>query len=212
MTIIPVSLVAAWLYAAMHLAGFSLNFVTATSGAISIGVGIDYSIHMTERFREELRRVGDPPAALRRAADGSGVALLASAGSTIVGFTIMGFAPIPLFASYGILTAVMIALALAASLLVLPALLLLVAPGPARRSVRSDAPQPRAPRRGGGQWSGRPGSNPLSGRKGLCLGSRGSHWQRPRWRGAALRGGKHRPRPWPRRRSPTGESPGPYHR
>ena len=130
-TVIPVGLVAAWLYALMYLSDFSLNFVTATIGAISIGVGIDYSIHMTERFREELRRASSPRVALARAADGTGVALLASAGSTIVGFSIMGLAPMPLFASYGILTAVMVALALAASLLVLPSLLLLVAPATA---------------------------------------------------------------------------------
>ena len=62
------------------------------------------------------------------------MALFASAGSTIVGFAILALAPMPLFATYGVLTAVMIALALAASLLVLPSLLLLVAtPGRTNR-------------------------------------------------------------------------------
>jgi predicted RND superfamily exporter protein len=103
-----------------------LNFVTATIGAVSIGVGIDYSIHMTERFREELRRSRSSAEAARRAARGTGVALAASAASSAGGFVVMGFAPMPLFSSYGILTAIMIAFALAASLLVLPALLTLV--------------------------------------------------------------------------------------
>ena len=125
-TIIPIGLVVAWLYALMHLMGFSLNFVTATIGAVSVGVGIDYSIHMTERFREELRSASDRISALRLAARGTGVALVASAASSIVGFAIMGLAPMPLFASYGMLTAIMIFLALAASLAVLPSLLLLV--------------------------------------------------------------------------------------
>ena len=125
-TIIPVGLVVAWLYGFMYLTGFSLNFVTATIGAISIGVGIDYSIHMTERFREELRRATGSMEALRQAARGTGVALVASASSSIVGFAIMGLAPMPMFASFGILTAVMIFLALAASLVVLPSLLVLV--------------------------------------------------------------------------------------
>ena len=89
-TIIPVGLVVAWLYGFMYLTGFSLNFVTATIGAISIGVGIDYSIHMTERFREELRRATGSMEALRQAARGTGVALVASASSSIVGFAIMG--------------------------------------------------------------------------------------------------------------------------
>ena len=125
-TIIPIGLVVAWLYGLMYLTGFALNYVTATIGAVSIGVGIDYSIHMTERFREEMHRVSDKVQALRQAANGTGVALLASAGSSIVGFTIMGFAPMPMFSSYGILTALMIFLALLASLVVLPSLLLLV--------------------------------------------------------------------------------------
>jgi len=129
-TIIPIGLVVAWLYGLMHVSGFGLNFVTATIGAVSIGVGIDYSIHMTERFREELGRAGSREDALRRALDGTGVALVASALSSIVGFAIMGFAPMPMFATYGILTAIMIFLALAASLAVLPSLLLLVAPEP----------------------------------------------------------------------------------
>ena len=127
-TVIPVGLVVAWLYALMYLIRYDLNFVTATIGAISVGVGIDYSIHMTERFREELRRANDKTAALRRAAGGTGVALLASAASSIAGFTIMAFAPMPVVSSFGILTALMIFLALAASLVVLPPLLLLVTP------------------------------------------------------------------------------------
>ncbi len=64
--------------------------------------------------------------ALRQTANGTGVALLASAASSIVGFAIMGFAPMSIFSSYGILTALMIFLALSASLVVLPSLLLLV--------------------------------------------------------------------------------------
>ena len=127
-TIIPIGLVVAWLYAFMYIIGFALNFVTATIGAVSIGVGIDYSIHMTERFREELRRRANKMEALRHAASGTGVALLASAASSIVGFSIMGFAPMPLFSTYGFLTASMIFLALVASLAVLPSLLLLVTP------------------------------------------------------------------------------------
>ena len=58
----------AWLYGLMYLAGFALNYVTATIGAVSIGVGIDYSIHMTERFREETHRASSKLQALRQAA------------------------------------------------------------------------------------------------------------------------------------------------
>mgnify|MGYP003306105865 FL=1 len=125
-TVIPIGLVVAWLYGFMNLAGFSLNFVTAMIGAISIGVGIDYSIHMTARFREELKRNPTRMDAIKRSSRGTGVALLASAASSIVGFIIMGFAPMPMFASYGQLTALMIFFALISSLIVLPCLLMLI--------------------------------------------------------------------------------------
>jgi predicted RND superfamily exporter protein len=127
-TIIPIGLVVAWLYAFMYLFGFGLNFVTATIAAVSVGVGIDYAIHMTQRYREELGRSDDEYQALGRAAQSTGGALIASAATSILGFTIMAFAPMPMFSSYGILTAVMIFLAVTASLLVLPSLLLLVTP------------------------------------------------------------------------------------
>ncbi len=127
-TVVPIGLVVVWLYAIMYVTGFALNFVTATIGAVSIGVGIDYSIHMTVRFREELGRTPDRMTALERATGGTGLALVASALSSIVGFGIMGLAPMPLFAAYGLLTAIMIFLALAASLLVLPSLLMFVTP------------------------------------------------------------------------------------
>lgn len=130
-TTVPVVLVAAWLYGLMYVLGYSLNAVTATIGAISVGVGIDFSVHFTMRFREELTRAASREQALRDAGRGTGQALAASALSSAVGFAILAFAPMPLFASYGLLTAVMILMALAAALLVLPSLLLLVTPRPA---------------------------------------------------------------------------------
>ena len=115
----------------MHLMGFHLNFVTATIGAVSIGVGVDFSIHMTQRFREEMGR-GSAMECARWSGprEGTGTALMASAGSSICGFAIMALAPMPLFSAYGILTAVMVLMAAAAALLVLPSLLLLVTPEP----------------------------------------------------------------------------------
>ena len=127
-TIVPIGLVVAWLYAFMYLTGFALNYVTAIIAAVSIGVGIDYSTHMTQRFREELAKAGDRFQAIREAARGTGMALLGSAASSIVGFAIMGLAPMPMFSAFGFITATMIFMAAAAALLVLPSLLVLVTP------------------------------------------------------------------------------------
>ncbi len=137
-TVVPIGLVVSWLYGFMYLTGYNLNFVTATIAAVSIGVGIDYSIHMTQRFRQELGNQHGPAGALRAAATGTGVALAGSAASSIVGFAVLGFAPMPLFSTYGVLTAVMILMAAVASLLVLPSLLVIVArSGPAPHPPRA---------------------------------------------------------------------------
>ena len=125
-TTLPVGLVVSWLYAFMYLTGYSLNFVTATIAAVSIGVGIDYSIHMTQRYRQELPLHADSVSALRAAAAGTGMALSGSAASSVVGFAVLGLAPMPLFSTYGVISAVMVLMAGVASLLVLPAMLLLV--------------------------------------------------------------------------------------
>ncbi|MDA0264920.1 MAG: MMPL family transporter [Chloroflexi bacterium] len=140
-TILPIALVVAWLYAVMNIFGFGLNFITATIAAISIGVGIDYSVHFTERFRQELRVTGKRDQAMRRTITGTGAALIASAATSVIGFVVMAFAPMPMFAAYGILTAIMIFLAAVAALLVLPSLLYLVTPaGDADgRQARADA-------------------------------------------------------------------------
>jgi predicted RND superfamily exporter protein len=127
-SVTPILLVVAWVYGFMYLADYSINPVTATIAAISIGVGIDFATHFTVRFREEL--AGEPSRfpALRRAGEGTGGALIISALTSIAGFSVLGMAPMPIFAVYGVLTAVMIALAVLVTLLVLPSLLLLVTP------------------------------------------------------------------------------------
>jgi predicted RND superfamily exporter protein len=56
------------------------------------------------------------------------MALIGSAASSIVGFAIMGLAPMPMFSAFGFITAAMILMAAAAALLVLPSLLILVTP------------------------------------------------------------------------------------
>lgn len=123
--VVPIVMVVAWLYAFMYLAGYAVNLVTATIAAVSIGVGIDFATHFIVRYRQELRG-SEQRQALRIAAEGTGLALVASALSSVIGFGLLALAPMPLFASYGLLTALMIVFALLATLLVLPSLLLLV--------------------------------------------------------------------------------------
>jgi len=125
-TIIPVIFVAIWLYGFMYVTGYDLNMVTCTIAAISIGVGVDYSVHITSRYRAERRNMTNRREAMEKTAKHSGSALFGSALSTFLGFMVLAFAPMPLFSSFGILTAIMILMAFFAALFVLPPLLMLV--------------------------------------------------------------------------------------
>jgi hypothetical protein len=138
-TIVPMALVVAWLYGFMELTGSYLNSVTVTIAAISIGVGVDYSIHITQRYREELGRSRDYLQAMNSTMRTTGYALLGSAGSTFVGFIIIGFSPMTMFAKFGFLTAIMIGMAFIATILVLPSLLYLVSGKEAKNTADTDS-------------------------------------------------------------------------
>lgn len=122
-SVIPIGLVVMGVYAFMSVTGYTVNVVTATIAAIAVGVGIDFSTHFAVRYREELAECGDRVDAARRAGAGTGGALVLSAVTSVLGFSVMALAPTPIFATFGLLTAVMIVLSLAVAILVLPSLL-----------------------------------------------------------------------------------------
>ncbi len=133
----PVLAVSVCLQAGMVLFGFRLNLVTVQVVALAIGLGGDYMLHYLMRFRQLERARPRRPidALLAETHAETGWALAGSAASTLLGFALLGFAPMPLFASFGKIQSLMVVLSLGAALLLLPAAL--------RLSFRS-APRPLA--------------------------------------------------------------------
>ncbi|MGB1588624.1 MAG: MMPL family transporter, partial [Poseidonia sp.] len=125
-TFVPILLVVIWLYGLMYVAGSSLNIVTVTIATISLGVGIDYCIHVTERYREGRENGESHSDALAAVGGACGLALLGSATSDIAGFLVIALSPMGLFSNFGIFSAAMIALSLVASLVLTTAALGLI--------------------------------------------------------------------------------------
>jgi hypothetical protein len=122
-TTAPIFLVIIWLYGMIEMAGYGLNMVTVSIAAISLGVGIDYVIHIIERFREERENGREVEHALRIVGASSGLALFGSAISDIAGFAVINQSDMGFFSTFGLFCAIMIGLSLIASIILTPAAL-----------------------------------------------------------------------------------------
>lgn len=122
-TILPVALVVMWTYGLMYLAGIPFGPVTATLAALAIGIGVPFTIHIARRFEEDRVEMDDIESAIRSTTTHTGGALAGSAFTTMAGFGILITSSLVPFKQMGQVTVFAIGLALIASILVLPSLL-----------------------------------------------------------------------------------------
>jgi predicted RND superfamily exporter protein len=119
----PIVVTVAFVGGSMRYLGFSLNAFTATVLAMTIGLGIDYSVHLTHRYIDERRLQPTVLDALSRSVYGTGGALLGSVLTTVFGIGVLVLSVFPAIGDFGLLTALSVIYAFLSSLLVLPAAL-----------------------------------------------------------------------------------------
>jgi len=122
-TLLPVVLSVSWILGTMYLVDIPFNILTGMITSLTVGLGVAYSIHLSERYNQELERTGSVWTAMERAVTGTGGALLGSAATTVGGFGTLAFAILPPLQQFGIITGLTIIYAFLASVLVLPSLL-----------------------------------------------------------------------------------------
>jgi predicted RND superfamily exporter protein len=125
MVITPVAVAAVWVVGGMALLNLNWNVLTVMVTALTIGLGIDYSIHVWQRFEVACSEGMDPWSALRETHATTGVALLLSAGTTICGFLVLRLSPMPVVQDFGIVTAMTVFFSLLLALGLLPILLVM---------------------------------------------------------------------------------------
>ena len=101
-------------------------FVTLMITMIGLAVGIDYSLFIVSRFREELERGLEKREAVERAGATAGSAVLFSGITVVIALCGMLIVPATFFQSLGIGAIVVVLVALAATLTLLPAVLALL--------------------------------------------------------------------------------------
>ncbi|MBT4070867.1 MAG: MMPL family transporter [Euryarchaeota archaeon] len=122
----PVGLSSLWVVGSMAALGLKWNVLTVMVTALTLGIGIDYSIHMWRRFEVELKRKDNHWEALRAALSTTGVALILSALTTAFGFLVLLFSPMPVIQDFGLITAVTVFFSLILALILLPVLVEIV--------------------------------------------------------------------------------------
>ena len=122
-TVVPIGLALGMVFGGMYLAGQPLTMTTALLVGITIGLGIDYNIHVSDRFAQELQRGRDVTTALHEAVTGTGGALLGSAVTSGGSFSLLILVPVPDITSFGLITALALGVSFVLSVFVLPSLL-----------------------------------------------------------------------------------------
>ena len=121
----PVVLATLWVVGSMVVLSLKWNVLTVMVTALSLGIGIDYVIHMWRRFESERAKREDVWEALEETISTTGVALVLSAGTTSLGFLVLLFSPMPVVQQFGLVTALTVTYSLVLSIIVLPVLLLM---------------------------------------------------------------------------------------
>lgn len=112
-SLIPVILSAIWIIGSMALLGIPLTLTTITVASLAVGLGIDYSIHITHRFMEEgINSISS-----------TGSAILGSALTTISAFGLLYFSLLPPLKIFGISIAIAITYSYILCVFILPVLL-----------------------------------------------------------------------------------------
>ncbi len=126
--IVPNILAALSIVGGMGLAGIPLDMMTITIAAITVGIGVDDTIHYIHRFKKELQIDNNYVAAMHRAHGSIGRAMYYTSVIIIFGFSIMVLSEFIPTIYFGLLTGLAMLAALAGALLLLPKLILIVKP------------------------------------------------------------------------------------
>jgi predicted RND superfamily exporter protein len=143
--LVPIALATGWSALILFLIGIPLNPMSAVMGTLVIAISTEFSVLLSERFRQERRAGYGAGDALSRTYRFTGLAVLASGTTAIAGFGVLVLSSITMLRDFGFVTLIDLSVSLAGVMLVLPAVLALSERG----AVGGPSPQPPWRRRRG---------------------------------------------------------------
>lgn len=124
LTVVPITLVIGLVLAGMYVTNTPVTLLTALLLSLAVGLGVDYNIHISDRFAQELSQGDDPVAALQTAVTGTGGALLGSTLTSGGAFATLLLHTSPQLRSFGMLVVLALSLSFLVSVFVFPSMLL----------------------------------------------------------------------------------------
>jgi len=118
--ILPMIVVIGWMGGVMYITGMVYTPLTATLGALILGIGSEYAVLTMERFYEEKAKTTNNIKALRIAIGSIGAAIFASGLTPVFGFSALLASPFPMNSNFGILTVLSVIFALFVTFSVFP--------------------------------------------------------------------------------------------
>ena len=124
--VITMLIVVGWSGGIMYYTGLEYTPMTATLGALILGVGSEYAILMMERYFEEKDKGASPEEAMHVASIKMGKAIVSSGLTTVFGFAALIASPFSMTSNFGFITVIDVTLALFATFVVFPPVLVLL--------------------------------------------------------------------------------------
>ncbi len=118
--IFPIILIIGMSAGIMYLLGISYTPITATLGALVLGMGTEMTIMLLERYIEERALGKDKMEAILKTVTKIGKATLASGLTTIGGFSVLMASQFEILKDFGLMTVINISLALISTFIILP--------------------------------------------------------------------------------------------
>jgi predicted RND superfamily exporter protein len=123
--LLPIVMATGWSALILFATRIPLNPMSATLGALVIAISTEFSVLLSERYRQERRAGLSPAGALERSYRSTGAAVLASGLTAIAGFGVLMLSSITMLRDFGFVTVIDLAVSLLGVLAVLPAALAL---------------------------------------------------------------------------------------
>ena len=123
--LVPIVLATGWSALVLFVVRVPLNPMSVTLGALVIAISTEFSVLLSERYRQERIAGHDTVEALRRSYRRTGAAVAASGVTAIVGFGVLALSDIRMLRDFGLVTLVDLSVSLIGVLVALPAAIML---------------------------------------------------------------------------------------